>query len=150
VFAAQNGSFSTGDEPGFSAEVPYGPADKARTSIVQVFTDQSHPELGNGALWIQRFPEQFKSAQAVDIMNQLNLLDAGGDAMCWVLGQHRMTISTTSFLPSMIARPKLFEYLLIHSTIRANWLHHPALRRGDRDGRTASRPGHISSATSAG
>lgn len=123
-FAARFGMFSTGDESGFTAEIGFGSTDNGQTALVQVFTDQPHPELGSGALWVARFPIRFESDHGLRLAGQLNLIEASGEAPSKLLGAWTSRddeVVYVSFVPSMLARDGLIENLLIDAAVRSGW-----------------------------
>jgi len=138
AFAEKHEVVGSGDESGFTCEVAYSvdvPA-IARvasnaggglgTALVQAFTDQPHPELGNGVLWLVRLPKTVDPTTARMTANELNLLEASGESpskLCGAWCATGSTLNHVSFLPSFVAQDGILENLLVDTMARAAWAH---------------------------
>jgi hypothetical protein len=88
AYTEKCGVLGSGDERGFTCEVPFiddvpsivrvgtGQGGALGTALVQAFTDQPHPQLGTGVLWLVRLPTSFDPKAAPMLANDLNLLGA--------------------------------------------------------------------------
>lgn len=137
--AEQMGLLAFGGPQSFSAEVPCtgvattadllsedGSSDRLGSALVQVATDQDHPQLGSGALVTMRLPFALASedaAQAANDLNRLELVDPAPVSTfgAWCNDPGGGGVAFISFLPSSIARPGLLENFLIWDTVRAQW-----------------------------
>jgi hypothetical protein len=133
---------TTGDANGLTAEFPYGgdrsaielAANKlalpSKTALLQVMTDQPHPQLGSGALITLRLP--FKIADggkdgAADYANVLNFLEGTTDTRTTLLGawcadpNAPESVAFVSFVPSALANQGVLENLCIYNAFRTQW-----------------------------
>jgi hypothetical protein len=98
------------------------------TALVQVFTDQPHPDYGSGALILLRLPVTF-SDQAASVANELNRAEADGTSTTTMLGAwcrdpgEDDSVAFTSFVPSGLARPGVLDNLVLYAAGRAAWAH---------------------------
>lgn len=141
---------TTGDANGLTAEFPYaGPRpaielaaikQPPETALLQVMTDQRHPELGSGALVTLKLPKTGQD-DAGSTANALNLLEAigkdtiefsnGGTARTTLLGawcvdpsrSERDSLAFVSFVPSIVAKDGVLENLCIYNAVRTRWAH---------------------------
>ncbi len=87
------------------------------TALVQIFTDQPHPEAGNGALVVMRLPVSPGSDESALLANELNLAECTGDWSAPLLGawcpdpmsQDDRGLAFSCFLPNLLARPGLLR-----------------------------------------
>lgn len=92
------------------------------TALVQIFTDQPHPEAGNGALVVMRLPVSPGSDESALLANELNLAECTGDWSAPLLGawcpdpmsQDDRGLAFSCFLPNLLARPGLLENQVIY------------------------------------
>jgi hypothetical protein len=140
-FAASMGWMGSSDATGMTCEVPftgdrplftqeYGAPDTVlETALVQVFTDQPHPEAGNGALIVMRLPVSPGAEQAPALANELNIVEAKGELGAPLLGAWCPDVTSTEgnglafccFLPNLIARPGLLENQIVYQAARAQF-----------------------------
>ncbi|HET9059996.1 MAG TPA: hypothetical protein VFN61_08750 [Acidimicrobiales bacterium] len=137
-FAGQMGLCANGDPEGFTAEVPCtGPLTTAEaldasgklqpvdSALVQVGTDQGHPELGAGALVTMRLPFVLAPQDAAAAANELNRLELDpvpfSTLGAWCTSPEGDGCAFVSFIPSTLARPGLLENFLVWDTVRARW-----------------------------
>jgi len=131
---------ATGDATGFTAEVPYSDAARAAvamaadpdagfgTALLQVFTDQPHPDYGTGALIVPRLPVTFPD-EAAPIANEFNRAEADGASATTMLGAwcpdpgDDGSVVFVSFVPSALARAGVLDNLALYSAQRATWAH---------------------------
>ncbi|MFM7252267.1 MAG: hypothetical protein ACKO27_04280 [Ilumatobacteraceae bacterium] len=133
---ASQWSVCTGDETGFTGEVPYsgsrsaielmvaGQSGHRETALVRMFTDQPHPQLGSGVLLRMQLPPVFGPDRGVDEAQRLNALEASGSAPCMLLGawcEADGELNYIAFVPSVIARPGLLENLFVDCAVRSSW-----------------------------
>lgn len=132
--------FGSADATGLTCEVPFfrnAPAallsaergDTLQTSLVQVLTDVSHPEAGNGVLMIMRLPLS-PDPEAVGLLaNQLNLVEAQGGSMAHMLGSwcpdpadpNGKTVAFCCFVPNMLARWVRVDNLVLNASIHSKF-----------------------------
>ncbi|MGI9161736.1 MAG: hypothetical protein ACR2JI_02260 [Mycobacterium sp.] len=83
------------DETGLTCEVPFtgrepalvGPGhEDLQTSLVQLFTEVPHPEMGNGLLGFMQLPIGADPDDVVEVTNRLNLLESTGEPVTNLLG----------------------------------------------------------------
>lgn len=97
-FAARMGWVGNSDATGVVFEVPFtggrpafmqdrdAPDAALETALVRIFTDQPHPEAGNGALTIMQLPISPGPEHAAALANELNLIESQGDLRAPLLG----------------------------------------------------------------
>lgn len=137
AFAERSGVMSTFDETGFTGEVPFfddrsalelaatASGDPVGTALIQAFTDQPHPELGSGLLWVLRLPHKVDPDHAGELANRLNLVEARGGSPSKLLGAWCTPghdLAYVSFVPSLLAHNGIMENLLIDTMVRAGWV----------------------------
>lgn len=139
--AIEMGWFGTSDETGITCEVPYtgnvpafmqdpnSPDTKHLTALVRIFTDQPHPQFGNGALTLMQLPIAPGADQAAKLANHLNIVEAQGDVSTLLLGawcpdesrDDGIGLAFCSFLPNALARPGLLENQIMYQAARARF-----------------------------
>lgn len=137
-FAARMGWVGNSDATGVVFEVPFtggrpafmqdrdAPDAALETALVQIFTDQPHPEAGNGALTVLQLPVSPGSDRAAQLANELNLIESQGDMRAPLLGawcpdifsKDGNGLAFCSFLPNLIARPGLLENQMVYQGAR--------------------------------
>lgn len=140
-FAADMGCLGTSDATGVVCEVPFTgerplivqptgePNNRLETSLVQVFTDQPHPSLGNGALIVMRLPVSPGAQHASALANDLNLAESKGQLRppllgAWcpdVMSEHGNGLAFSCFLPNAVAEPGLLENQLLSQYFRSRY-----------------------------
>ncbi|OBB45429.1 hypothetical protein [Mycobacterium sp. 852002-51961_SCH5331710] len=140
-FAARMGWVGNSDATGVVFEVPFtgnrplfmqdrnAPDVALETALVQIFTDQPHPEAGNGALTVMQLPISPGSEHAAALANELNLIESQGDLRAPLLGawcpdifsKDGNGLAFCSFLPNLIARPGLLENQMVYQGARARF-----------------------------
>jgi hypothetical protein len=141
VFAASMGWFGLSDATGMTCEVPYtggsplifqeygAPETHLETALVRIFTDQPHPEAGNGALVVLQLPVSPGADVAPTLANDLNAIEAKGDLSAPLLGAWCPDILSKDgnglafccFLPNLLARPGLLENQIVYQAARAQF-----------------------------
>jgi hypothetical protein len=142
AFAASMGWFGSSDATGITCEVPftgnrplilqqkYGVPDIGlETALVRIFTDQPHPEEGNGALIVMQLPISPGADEAPVLANELNAVEAKGDLSAPLLGAWCPDVMSKDgnglafccFLPNLIARPGLLENQIVYQAARAQF-----------------------------
>ena len=127
----------TGSSSGFTVEVEYSsdvPAAMAiaqgvpaGTALVQVSTEEGHPEFGSGALVLLKLPVTYDDeGEALEAANQLNCLETAGESGvpmmgAWCSEPDNDGLAFVSFVPSLLARPGVLENFVIYDTLRAKW-----------------------------
>ncbi|WNG83735.1 hypothetical protein C6A86_008815 [Mycobacterium sp. ITM-2016-00316] len=141
-FAATMGWYGNSDATGIVVEVPYtgirpaftqnpqAPDTALETALVRTFTDQTHPQFGQGALLVTQLPVAPGSDESVDLANRLNAAEAAGGATAapllgaWcpdVLSKDGNGLAFCSFLPNILARPMLLENQILYQGTRAQF-----------------------------
>jgi hypothetical protein len=133
-------SMTNGDAEGLTAEFPYsgprpaavlaGTEEPVETALLQVFTNQPHPQLGNGALIVlklpQTIPEEDKDG-AIAYANALNFLEGTTDTGVSLLGawcvdpQSADSLAFVTFVPQVLAMGGVLENLCSYNAIRVRW-----------------------------
>jgi hypothetical protein len=126
---------ATGGRTGLTAEIPFygdtpalnaarGGRSAPGTALLQVSTDQPHPQLGNGVLIRLTLPV----ANEHGLANALNLAEPREFAGCHFLGSWCSAPPSqgggptfVTFLPSMAATPDVLGALIMSSGLRAKW-----------------------------
>jgi hypothetical protein len=149
-------ALSNGNADGFTGEIPYSGNRSvaelaatdvhvpAETALLQVITDQPHPQLGSGALITLKLPvtiPEDSKESAAETANALNFLEAaskdtiqfanGGSDRTTLLGAWCVdptngrgdSLAFVSFIPSILARAGLLENLCIYNAVRTSWAH---------------------------
>jgi hypothetical protein len=131
-FATSADLMAAGDESGFTCELPFGEGPSAAelamsgrsgrsgTALLQVTTNEAHPQLGSGALVILRLPFPFDADAALKA-NYLNAVEFSGQVPTKLLGSWcapEGQLTYVSFLPSMLAQPGVLENLLVDAATR--------------------------------
>ena len=114
----------------------------AETALLQIMTDQPHPQLGSGALVILKLPVKIpkdSKDDAASRANALNFLEAAGkDTIefstggsdrttllgAWCVDPSRSegdSLAFVSFVPSLVARAGILENLCIYNAVRTQW-----------------------------
>jgi hypothetical protein len=116
----------TGDRP-LIVQPAGDPGTRLETSLVQVFTDQPHPEAGNGPLIVMRLPVSPGPDHAPGLANDLNLAESRGNLRPPLLGawcpdalsENGNGLAFSCFLPNVVAEPNLLENQLVYQNIRS-------------------------------
>lgn len=94
-FLERMGFFGSADPTGLTCQIPFTGREPAsapagvpapQLSLVQVFTDVPHPELGNGMLVVMRLPIHAETYVAALQANELNVAEVQGDSQNQLLG----------------------------------------------------------------
>lgn len=140
-FAARMGWVGNSDATGVVFEVPFmggrpafmqdrdAPDAALETALVRFFTDQPHPEAGNGALTVMQLPVSPGTERAAALANELNLIESQGDLRtplfgAWcpdIFSKDGNGLAFCSFLPNLIARPGLLENQMVYQAARARF-----------------------------
>lgn len=140
-FAADMGCLGTSDATGVVCEVPFtgerplitqpahDPDNRLETSLVQVFTDQPHPDFGSGALIVMRLPVSPGPQHASALANELNLAESRGELRPPLLGawcpdamsEDGNGLAFSCFLPNVVAEPGLLENQLVYQNFRSRF-----------------------------
>lgn len=125
-FGRSENCFANGDSTGLTAEVPFGNG----SALIQLWTDQFHPNLGNGLLVTLLLPH--KAADESDGgVAALNYLEARAwtefpNFGCWHqrdTGSDRGILPAHStFIPNALYRPDLIQNLALWEMARARWV----------------------------
>ena len=135
-------SLSNGSATGFTAEFPYagprpavalaGSQSPVETALLQVFTDQPHPQLGSGALVVLSLPVKLAADDkdgTAAYANALNFLEGTTDTGTSMLGAWCVdptdpdSTAFVTFVPSAIARGGILENLCVYNAVRTTWAH---------------------------
>ncbi len=140
--AEQKGWYGTSDAHGATVEVPFtgnrpamlqdrgSPDAKLETALVQIFTDVSHPEFGNGALVVTQLPVSPGVERAISLANDLNLAEsAGGQDLPPLLGawvpdpfsEGGNGLAFSSFLPNFLAMGGILNNWVLYQATRAHF-----------------------------
>ncbi len=126
------------DDKAFTCEVPFTGArpvavvmasdEPPETSLLRVFTDQPHPQLGHGALIVLTPPLSFDPDQVATLANELNRLEALEFTDTALLGAWcpdptaEGGVAHTTFLPNALRDPMLLVNLaLVYQGARSRW-----------------------------
>ncbi|OBK86348.1 hypothetical protein A5648_05870 [Mycolicibacter sinensis] len=140
-FAWEMGWYGSSDETGIVCEVPYtgnrplilqdahAPDTARETALVRIFTDQPHPEFGNGALVLMQLPVNPGAEESTKLANRLNIIESHGDLSTPLLGawcpdmsrEDHDGLAFCSFLPNVLARPGLLENQIVYQAARAQF-----------------------------
>lgn len=125
-FGRSEDCFANGDPTGLTAEVPFGNG----SALIQCWTDQSHPQLGNGLLVTLQLPHN-AADQADGGVAALNFFEARAwtevpNLGCWHsrdTGSARGKIPTHStFIPNALYQPSLIQNFVLWEVGRARWV----------------------------
>lgn len=134
-FGKSEGCIANADPKGLTAEVPFG----NETALIQCWTDQSHPKLGNGLLVTLQLPYGFADhtdvgAAALNFFESRTWTEVPNFG-CWHsrnIGSARGTVPAHStFIPNTLYRPGLIQNLILWEAGRTRWVRHtffPELR----------------------
>ncbi|HUC14409.1 MAG TPA: hypothetical protein VMS00_08145 [Acidimicrobiales bacterium] len=130
----------TGGAKSLTAEFPYsgairvalaasGGSQPPETALLEVMTDQPHPEFGSGALMVLRLPVSLAAHTGAIMANELNLLESTTSTGTNLLGAWCVPpdssedddVAFISFVPSMLARGGVLENLCLYFAARASW-----------------------------
>lgn len=112
---------------GLTAEVPFG----KDTALIQCFTDQPHPQLGNGLLVTLTLPFDVKQKHVGVTAHALNFFEARAwtevpQFGCWHsrdTATERGTVAAHAiFVPNALFRSGLVQNLVIWQMARARWV----------------------------
>jgi hypothetical protein len=132
------------DESNFSCEVPFtgvvpiaamaaldlpGKSQQPETSLLRIYPDIEHPNLGSGALITLLLPITYEPDDVPGIANRLNLAEAKGNTSSSLLGawcpdptnKNRNTIAFTAFLPDLLAEPGVLENQVVFNAVRSRF-----------------------------
>ncbi len=113
---------ATGDESGFSAELPF----QSRTSLLTVSTRERNPQLGSGALLLLHLPMTIDEADGVAFATDLNRRELESLTRAHFLGSWHWRndgLCFVTFLPSIVhlVRGSLLN-LVMSAARRAQWV----------------------------
>lgn len=126
VFGKSEDCIANGDPKGLTAEVPFG----NESALLQCWTNQAHPQLGNGLLITLQIPHNLAD-QSDGGVAVLNFFEARGwtevpNLGCWHsrdTGSARGTVSAHStFIPNALYRPGLVQNFMLWEIARARWV----------------------------
>lgn len=141
-FAADMGWYGTSDATGIVVEVPYtgsrpafiqdpqAPGAALETALVRTFTDQPHPQFGNGSLLVTQLPAAPGPDRSIALANQLNAAEAAGGMTAppllgaWcpdVLSKDGNGLAFCSFMPNILAGPMVLENQILYQGTRAQF-----------------------------
>jgi len=125
-FGRSDMCFGSGDPGGLTLETPFG----NDSFLIRLFTDQKHPQLGNGllaTLQVPYFPERAEAERAVVHFNFLESISFtffpifGG----WQLhetGDECVGPAFSSFVPNILYQPGLATNMALWMLGRARWI----------------------------
>jgi hypothetical protein len=125
-FGESNGCFANGDPTGLTAEVPFG----SGSALIQCWTDQAHPQLGNGLLVTLMLPHSV-SDQPDGGAADLNFFEARAwtdvpNLGCWHTrdagGARGIFPAHSTFIPNALYRPGLVQNFVLWEMGRARWV----------------------------
>jgi hypothetical protein len=114
----------------FTARAPSAVAAEAgqpQTSLVQIFADAPHPEVGNGALIVMRLPLSAEPDWVAFQANELNAAEVQGDSQNQFLGawcpdpNNETTLAFCSFVPNALARWVAMEHMVSYQGGRSRF-----------------------------
>lgn len=125
--------FGNGDGGGLSLEVPFG----SDTALIQLSTNQPHPQLGNGLLATLKLPVWIDDPMSMD-PNWYNLLELSsltyvpliGSWCTYPMNDEQSVIAFSSFIPNLLYQPSLATNMALWMMGRAGWTrstHYPDL-----------------------
>ena len=112
----------TGAEAGTGPD-PGAPA----TSLLQVFIDQPHPDIGSGALVVLRVPFDIPDDEVPSVTNFLNSSEIDETRVPAIGAWCRNPFSDggvahVTFLPSVLARHGILENIANYTAVRSRWV----------------------------
>lgn len=118
----------TGNRPALMYD-PDAPDTENATALVRIFTDQPHPQFGNGALVLLQLPVAPGAEHAARLANHLNTVEAHGDLSAPLLGAWCADASRNDgaglafcgFLPNVLAQPGILENQIVYQAARAQF-----------------------------
>jgi hypothetical protein len=125
-FGKSEGCVANADPKGLTAEVPFG----NESALIQCWTNQAHPQLGNGLLITLQLPHKVAD-QSDGGVAVLNFFEARAwtevpNLGCWHTrdtGSARGTVSAhSSFIPNALYRPGLIQDFMLWEIARARWV----------------------------
>lgn len=125
-FGQSEGCFANGGPTGLTAEVPFG----SGSALIQCWTDQAHPQLGNGLLVTMMLPHNATDAPDGGVAG-LNFIEARvwtevANLGCWHsrdAGRGRGIFpSHSTFVPNALYRPGLVQNFVLWEMGRARWV----------------------------
>ena len=125
-FGRSEGCFANADPTGLTAEVPFGNG----SALIQCWTDQAHPQLGNGLLVTLQLP-YILADQSDGGVAALNFFEARAwtevpNLGCWHTrdtGSARGKVPAHStFIPNALYRPGLIQNFVLWEIGRARWV----------------------------
>lgn len=126
IFGKTEGCFANGDPTGLTAEVPFGNG----SALIQCWTDQAHPQLGNGLLVTLQLPNNLADEPDGGVA-ALNFFEARAwtevpNLGCWHTrdtGSARGKVPAHStFIPNALYRPGLIQNFVLWEIGRARWV----------------------------
>jgi hypothetical protein len=118
--------FGNGDHQGLTLETPFG----EDSALIRLWTDQRHPQLGNGLLCTVQLPFSDHSLAAASECAFLNFLEKTmwTDVPlfgCWHPHPSRGELespSFSSFIPNALYQPRLASHVTLWLLDRARWV----------------------------
>ena len=126
-FGNNDGCFANGDRSGLSAEVSFG----HDTALIRCWTDQPHPQLGNGLLVTMQLPFWLGEERLEEGAAMLNFMESRAwtevaQFGCWHTRSSSVeassTIAHTYFVPNALFQPGLVQNFVIWEISRARWV----------------------------
>lgn len=122
-YARSDQCFGNGDPSGLAIEVPFG----QNSALIRFWTDQRHPQLGNGLLLTTQLPYWGSAKSIGNLPGILNRWEARSwtdfpQLGCWHThdsGDDQIGIAHSSFIPNALYRPGLVLNLAAWSAARA-------------------------------
>jgi len=126
------------DEAGMTAEIPFyndrpailailekdRPVGELGTALLEVLTDERHPQLGSGAMLLLRLPIELQPDQALRIAHELNSAESTHWTFSHFFGgwcrdiQLSNTVSFVSFIPAAVYKPGLLANMVLNMAVR--------------------------------
>jgi hypothetical protein len=117
--------FGMGDPAGLTLEAPFG----ADSALIRFFTDQPHPQLGNGLLVTLQLPVIADALTMAKLANELNYMEANFWTGFPLIGSwhSRMAgdnvgIAFTTFIPNVLYQPGVATNVAFWMLHRARWV----------------------------
>lgn len=126
-YGKTEGCIANGDTSGLTAEVPFG----HDTALIQCWTDQAHPKLGNGLLVTMQLPIVDQEEQHTVAVEDLNFFEARAwtevpQLGCWHMRQtasdRGKVAAHSTFIPNALYRPGLVQNFVLWEMGRAHWV----------------------------
>lgn len=126
-FGKTEDCIANGDLSGLTAEVPFG----RDTAIIQCWTDQAHPKLGNGLLVTMQLPFVDEEDQLTVAVEDLNFFEARAwtevpQLGCWhtrkTATDRGKVAAHSMFVPNALYRPGLVQNFVLWEMARARWV----------------------------